>query len=584
MPQCAGLIEPTTNPGRFLKGEHVNLGIMAIAAILTLPSLGVGWVADDNLQRFRFTGSTKLPDINPDPSEFFTFADGDPEHTARLMDLGVWPWWTYEKLHAAFWRPLAVFTHRVDYSFWPNQPVLMHAQNIGWYLALVGLVSSFFRRMFGKSGVAGLAALLYAVDDARGMPVGFLANRNALMASLLGVGAILLHDRWRRDNWTWGALFAPLAFAAGLLASEFGIGALGYIVAHVVLLDRGPLVRRWRVALPYIAVLAVWRTAWHLAGAGIDGVGLYVDPLTEPTRFLSEAAARAPILLLAQLGLPPSELYMVSAEFGWVSAHGLIAAVVIVPIITLLWPTIRHDSIGRFCALGMVLAVVPICATFPADRLLLFVGLGAFGLIARFLDGARRFGFARAGAIGFVVAHGVIAPIGLVLRSAMPVGPPSIMEGILIPPIHDPSIERKSVVVVTAPIVLAASYLPFNQALAGLPVPETVRFLAQYRPPVEIHRADDRSLILRPNGGFLKSPWDRLARNERHPLFLGDRVELAGMSVEVLAVTDDGRPAEAMFRFDRSLEDNSLHWIAWGPRGYESFVPPVYGNSVFLGR
>ena len=32
----------------------------------------------------------------------------------------------------------------------------------------------------------------------------------------------------------------------------------------------------------------------------------------------------------------------------------------------------------------MLVAVIPVCATFPLDRLLMFVGLGAFGLLVRF--------------------------------------------------------------------------------------------------------------------------------------------------------------------------------------------------------
>ena len=39
---------------------------------------------------------------------------------------------------------------------------------------------------------------------------------------------------------------------------------------------------------------------------------------------------------------------------------------------------------ARFFGCAMLLAVIPICATFSMDRLLMFVGIGAFGLLARF--------------------------------------------------------------------------------------------------------------------------------------------------------------------------------------------------------
>ena len=48
-------------------------------------------------------------------------------------------------------------------------------------------------------------------------------------------------------------------------------------------------------------------------------------------------------------------------------------------------PLLRREPVARFWALGMVLSLIPICATFPMDRLLFFVGLGAAGLLAQFL-------------------------------------------------------------------------------------------------------------------------------------------------------------------------------------------------------
>jgi hypothetical protein len=82
----------------------------------------------------------------------------------------------------------------------------------------------------------------------------------------------------------------------------------------------------------------------------------------------------------------------------------------------------------------MVLSAVPVCATFPMDRLLTFVSIGAFGLIARFLHavfdrtrpGSARIAYRRpavALAYFLVVVHGVFAPVALPLRAGNPLGP-----------------------------------------------------------------------------------------------------------------------------------------------------------------
>ena len=41
-----------------------------------------------------------------------------------------------------------------------------------------------------------------------------------------------------------------------------------------------------------------------------------------------------------------------------------------------------------------------------------------------------------------------------------------------------------------------------------------------------------------------------------------------GTNTTITASTSDGRPAEALFRFDRPLEDPSLVWEEWVPRRY----------------
>jgi hypothetical protein len=50
----------------------------------------------------------------------------------------------------------------------------------------------------------------------------------------------------------------------------------------------------------------------------------------------------------------------------------------------------------------------------------------------------------------------------------------------------------------------------------------------------------------------------------------------------VTALTADGRPAEARFRFDRPLDDPSLRWLRWEDGVYVRFEPPPVGEKVTL--
>ena len=132
---------------RMFMHRRFPLILAVLAVVLTLPSLGVGWVADDYYQRARMADADFFPGISGEPWKFFDFATS--ESMAWAMDLGAWPWWTYPELRAAFWRPLTVATHWVDYRLWPEHPVFMHVHSLLWFAALIACVAVMYRRLAG---------------------------------------------------------------------------------------------------------------------------------------------------------------------------------------------------------------------------------------------------------------------------------------------------------------------------------------------------------------------------------------------------------------------------------------------------
>lgn len=585
----------------WLTHRHLPVALVLLAVVLVVPSLWAGWVADDDSHRLRLTAPAEfaglLPDFSNSPLELFTFADGDPEHMHRTMDLGFWPWWTLPELRAAFFRPLTALTHVLDYRCWPDHPALMHAQSLLWFAGLVGSVAMLFRRFMGLTWVAGAAALLYAIDDAHALPAGWLANRNSLLATMFGVLAIIAYDRWRRDRWRPGAVAGPLLLALSLLSKEAGVATCAYLLSHALFLDHGTWRRRVVALLPYICVVVIWRLVCVYHGYGVWGTGFYVDPGVEPSRYLVAVLERVPILLLGQWLLPPSDLYMVGSVMGAIPFYSVGAALLLVLIGMVVIPQLPWNPTTRFWAVGMMLSLLPICAAFSGDRLLGFVGLGGAALMAQFLEHTlrathtvslvssgrlRRFA-TKTTVVLFVAVHIVLAPIALALHAGMPMGPPSLLRNVEVRVPMDRSVERQSVVVVTAPVPIFAAFLQGRRALEGLPIPAHTRVLAPYQfASVEVCRTDAQTLVIRPSLGFLAVPFDRLARNLKHPMSLGQRVELTGMTVTVTALTEDGRPAEATFRFSVPLEDNSLRWLNWKDDTFRTFTPPAVGETVVL--
>jgi hypothetical protein len=506
------------------------------------------------------------------------------------MDIGLFPWWTDPALKAEFLQALTVLTHRLDYALWPDSPSLMHAHSLFWLGAAVAVTAAFYRRMLGATWTAGVAALLFAVDDARGATAGFLANRNVLVAATFGVSALIAHDRWRRDGSRPAAWLAPLLLSAALFSKEEGIGTCAYLAAYALFVDpRG----RWRGLLalgPYAAAVVVWgvlRASW---GYGVRDMGLYIDPLTDTGRFLAAAAGRLPILLLGQWSPIPADIAVVLGPQGFARLWWLAVAFLgLLAFATA--PLLRRDPLACFWAAGMLLATIPVSATFAMDRLLTFVGIGASGLLAQYWS------FVFGGAIDapsnvlwrlpatalawfLVIVHAVLAPIALPFRAANPVGPGWVEKRLYVQAPLGPSLGDRTVVIVNAPSPVNASYLILRRELSGLSVPRHTRVLAPAVPSVTIRRLDERTLAIAPEGGYLRFVLDQVFRSERRRFSLGERVELTGMTVTVTTLTDDGRPAEATFRFDVPLESPSLLWLCYRRGGFEPFTPPAVGQET----
>ncbi|MDR3622317.1 MAG: hypothetical protein P4L85_23400 [Paludisphaera borealis] len=579
-----------TSAGRLSANRRLPIIAAVLAVFLTLPALGVGWMLDDYYHRSVLLGNSQLRDLLGPPSEMFRFFRGDPVRTGRVMDVGLFPWWTDPSIKGEFLQALTVLTHRLDYALWPNSPALMHAQSLLWLGAAVAVAAAFYRRILGPTWVAGVAALLFALDDTRGATVGWLANRNVLVAATFGVSALIAHDRWRRDGSRPAALLAPMLLLAALFSKEEGIGTCAYLASYALFVDpRGR--RSGGLALwPYVVAVVGWavlRASW---GYGVHDMGLYIDPLTDAGRFATAVSTRLPILLLGQWSPIQADLATVLrpsmfAGLWWLASAflGLLAFAAA--------PLLRRDRVACFWAAGMLFASIPVCATAPMDRLLTFVGIGASGLLAQFVA------FVFGGAVGgpssaswrvtartlawfLVVVHAIFAPISLPFRAANPVGPGWVEARFYVQTPLGPSLEDRTVVIVNAPSAVNATYLVLRREQSGLSVPRHTWVLAPAMPSATIHRLDERTLAIRPQKGYLRWPLDQVFRSERRPFALGDQVRLTGMIVTITDLTADGRPAEATFRFDVPLESPSLLWLCFQGDGFEPFTPPAVGQDI----
>ncbi len=560
--------------------------------LLCLPGLGAGLLADDHLHRARILshrGELELPALLDAPvvdptHELFVFFDGGGPANQLAVESGLLPWWAAPNIKAAFWRPLTALTHELDHAAWPEAFWAMHLHSLLWLGLAVALVAVLYRRILGLGAAAGLAALLFALEDAHAGPATWLANRNALIALCLGVVCLLLHRRWREGGGGHHLLLALVAFGAGLLSGELAVATGAYLFAYAVFLDPGEdRVRRLATLVPYGLVALPWFAAYRAQGFGTAGAQSYVDPISWD--FPVALAERVPLLLASQWIQLPADPWIALPRWGQVAASGL-GLLVTCGLVWALVPVLRARAEARFWALGMVLAVLPVCASFPMDRLLTFVGLGAMGLLALWaehsgwLDDRPEPSAWRRRALGtLLVLHLALTPLLLPLRVVGTAVMFRTFEAAAKMLPYDEALAEQHLVVVNSTSVLV-SYGIAVRALEGGVVPERVAVLAHMLCQLDVSRPDATSLVLRAEGGFLASPAEALLRSVDLAFVEGEVFDNGGIEVRVDEVLDDGRPAAITVTFPVPLEDPSLRWMYWKDQELLPFEVPAIGERL----
>jgi hypothetical protein len=540
-----------------------------LGVLLCAPSLANGLNLDDVLH------AARVADGGGDPRDLFVLFGGPTPLFA-----GADAPWRHEEMSLALLRPLAAATHLVDLRAWGGQPVWMHVHSLLWYALLLVVAGRVYRRLIPTGWACGLATLLYAVDHGHGMVVGWLAARNGLIGATLGLACLAAHVRWR-EGWRPGAALAPVALLVGLLASEGAVAVCGFLAAYASCIERGPASRRLASLVPAAAVVLAWRAGYVAAGYGAAHSGFYFDP-GDLSGFVGRSLAHGLILVWSQVFVSAGEALGLAP--GLFLPAALVAAVTLAGLAAWFRAELRRSAALRFWAVGTLACALPLGSTLPTDRQLLLIGFGVFGFAAQLCAELRAVGERRAGlrwfGRGWFVLHALLSPLLLPLRAASPAQIHAIASRAADAYLTDAPPER--VILLRAPSDLVMLYARAERRLAGRPFPAELRYLYAGLGALTVTRVDARTLELRPEGGWLYAPLDRLFRAEADRFRAGERVAAGTMTVEVVEVSHDGRPLVARMRFDRALEDASFAWSSWEANGPAPFELPAVGATRTL--
>jgi hypothetical protein len=563
---------------------------IAVALMLVVPTLTSGFALDDYVLLDQMSGPSNREWAGSMPFDLFRWMD--PEHNHRLIDGAGLPWWTFDQARCSFLRPMSSLTHALDHWLWPRDPFWMHMQSLTWFGLLLALAAKLYSELLESRWVAAVACAMFALDSAHGEAVGWISNRNALITGAFAIAALLCHHRHRSGAGATLAVAAWSCFGLSLISGELGVGVAGYLLAYALLFEQGSLRKRLVSILPYSAVLAAWAAIRSAAHYGTYGLGVYVDPLREPMAFVRGLPTRSLLLISSQVSRICADLY------DWVPASLqplLLSSAIVVcgGVLWFAWPSLVARRSIRFWAGGAALSVLPLAATLPSDRLLTLVGVGVMPTLAQAIhdallglrssarpDATRAPALRGGCAIGLALVHFVVDPVMLPMLA---LSPALIAKGTRAAdaslPI-DAALRGQTVIVAEVPDSASLSYVPVMRAFNGKPRPDKLYWLAATPEATRFERRGPNVLRVTSSSGFFDRRWE--SRSQRFPFRKGDRVELSEVTVTVVALTKDGRPAVCDFVFAHPLESPAYLWRTWRGGRLAPFVLPSQGHSETL--
>jgi hypothetical protein len=550
---------------RHLERPNIARWAAAFAVLLSLPAIATGLQIDDLFHRSTLEGTPPYGTFAKSPLQLFTFFDGNAERTNAMIREGVFAWWTGPNIRLAFMRPLSAATHWFDHTLFPGAPWLMHIHSYLWAAVAVLLVAALYRRWLPAAWTAGLATVMFAINDAHAAPYTWIAQRNATIALVFGVGALLLHQRRK-------VLPGAVCFALALAAGEPGLATLTLVAAHELFLEDDALRARVLRVAAYLPVLAAWAWAYRHFGYGTRGSALYIDPGMDPLRFVALFFERFPLLMAGSVvsSIPDYAFFLPRGPY-----YAVVALAWIITLLVAWWvaPALRSRRTARFFAAVMVLSVLPACATIPSGRLLMFSTVGSMGLFAEAI--AHR----ASGASRFMLGLRLYAsPVLLVVGNFQTPIAGSVVERFAASMPMDAALTEQELILVTAFDATGVGYVSMARKLAGGPVPRHIHVMAVGDQNLMITRVDERTLLVRPERGFLSDQFSRLFRGD--PFEVGTRVRWVHAWIEVVELTNDLRPAVVRFTFDEPLESTRYRWMYFHGRALQPFALPVVGANV----
>jgi hypothetical protein len=555
--------------------------LLCAGVVVFWPALTTPYFLDDYLHSAMVHG--RFPGARG-PFTLYDFV-GDDDRSA-LFDRGFLPWWTDTHITLRFLRPLSSALLFYEHSWLEGWPLVMHLHSFAWWVAAVFAARALFNLTVSPRAAA-FATVIFALAPCHALPIGWLANREALIALAFGTVGLIAFLRWQGGARVGWALLSLGAFSLALAAGEYALGCGGYVLAFAW---RAPkeLPRRFRSVLLFLLPALAYLIARRMLGYGAEASGFYQDPLRDTWLFLRDAPWRLTFLILA------GWFSQDATAWQWTAAEWPVVLVVLALVATGI-AVLRHATSQVDAQIrrrtwtfvwGSTFSLVPMLAVLPSVRLLGVAMLGIAPVIGVILDTAwfgseteARHGMAELTAIvatllGF--AHLVHGP-GRGWANARQIRSYGVEFAEHAEELAK-RLEGKD-----APDVVVVRGLDdvffYGFALEALGVKNSHWTVLAHAGHVLSLRRDSKTLelVVAADAGLYPASLGDLYRSEANPLTSGQTFTTGGL-ITTVAEMDPSGPRRALFQFEADLDDPRWTWVGESrSRGFYDAVPPKIG-------
>jgi hypothetical protein len=580
--------------GRSLQvaGRSVPLWTVASAFVLAsalayAPYLSSGFAADDFIFINMMEGATPF---NP----LLGFWSVPVDQCQGFTQL----WWVGASSAGAFLRPVPSWTLTALYGVFGRNALPFHLTSAVIHGLVAFTAFLLLRRLSGRDVPALLAALLFLVCEDHAMTVAWVATITDLLCALFLNLALLCHvtGRQNRNSWLFASslMFFLFAFASKETAAVYPmiVGFYELFFAErlagreggVSLATRVKLVLGswWAWTLPLVVFIA-YMTFYRSLLPPLTTM-MYVDPFSQPGRYLAAAVPNIPVLFLALLSpFLPSITLMMPGTLFWAAGLGLVLVVL------LTWSLLpyRGEPTIWFSLVVFTLALLPGLATDPGERLLYYPSVFGFFPIAwlilhiptlkRRLMPESPAGIRVLGSFWgwYLLISALILPVLLLF----------VFPSMWIPSMALP--ERT--VVDCLPLIDSSAhehvvYLNTNSSFNTFYLPDIYRYhrgeyvdlrvLSSFNGHLEARSRSPKTIALRTaDSGWLSNLFARIPRVDSD-LAAGDTYVNGTFTATILQVTPRKHDVfEVEFDFHLPLESPSLVLLYWDGKAYQRWKP-----------